>query len=910
MTAPILPQSRSPVRPRPSMGPPARPGEVYDAASAMQEAENSDGLDRAYDEEFAPVIRALNEIRHQRGQIGIVQPSSGVPVENTLTIEDIRRTGGGSGYGFASRRAIGRDDVARQILAEVAREQARDPRALKGIATNLDAFMAPRYERDKVKRAEASEVLARSPGGFKAGVAGFAGGTVQSLNDMDNVPWLLVGGWGKTVAKRVLTEGLANMAPELIHSPKVDEYLGKLGETRTFGDKARNAGYAFAGGAVLRGGFESLPYVGKGAGKALDLSRSGFERVVTANWDRLPEGLRTRWAARATLVEPGGQERLLADIAQEVIGKQHISETEAAALTVLRREADVAASNPYEANGAGQREHGWQINSRLRGVPAAAKATGTFDMGRFMGRNRAAESGGNDVAAATTSSAYGRYQFLKSTWLGSYKQTFGSTGESDAAILAKRADGAVQDKVMQTFTAGNVRALRAAQVPVDDGTVYLAHFLGSRDAVRVLRAAGDTPVHELVSAASIRANRTVFARAGSASELVSWARGKMQQDGGGSVPARAGAGGDDAIDAELASLAEERALLAEKRAMLAAEEGRAGDGPDMDFEPAPQLRRDLFGSDIEWRIAQSRAEADELGLTAPLFGKREAWAEARDTLMAAKAGEVRGALSHPEIGAIDVKWGDAKGGLAHIAAKHPEVMDDLPAIIDAMEVTSRSKNRIRMESPDHQAVVRLDYDGEAQQWLLTAFEVKKGKVPPAAEDGGAASGARDRSPSAGTVGDIGASGSIAKVPDDLRAALTPYPPPSMGRGESGFYTFQDGQGRTISWHPGDGVANGAAPKRTGVSADDVREWLGRPRQDVADPRMGDSQLAAFDDPAGAAVTAQVEGLAHDVRAAIEAGDLDGLAFAAIEGREATVAAEVLAKLDADDAALKALRGCL
>lgn len=48
--------------------------------------------------------------------------------------------------------------------------------------------------------------------------------------------------------------------------------------------------------------------------------------------------------------------------------------------------------------------------------------TGRFDVDSYMAANRSAESSGDDGATATTSSAVGRYQFLKGTWLEYYKK--------------------------------------------------------------------------------------------------------------------------------------------------------------------------------------------------------------------------------------------------------------------------------------------------------------------------------------------------------------------------------------------------------------------------------------------------------------------------------------------------------
>jgi hypothetical protein len=97
-----------------------------------------------------------------------------------------------------------------------------------------------------------------------------------------------------------------------------------------------------------------------------------------------------------------------------------------------------------------------------------------------------------------------------------------------------------------------------------------------------------------------------------------------------------------------------------------------------------------------------------------------------------KSGEAIGALHHPDIGDIDLVWGEEGTGasdgygVAKLAKWHPEVLDNLQAILSEMKVTTRSKNRVNLESADHRAAVRLTWDSRAKHWLLTAFQKKEG----------------------------------------------------------------------------------------------------------------------------------------------------------------------------------------
>lgn len=104
--------------------------------------------------------------------------------------------------------------------------------------------------------------------------------------------------------------------------------------------------------------------------------------------------------------------------------------------------------------------------------------------------------------------------------------------------------------------------------------------------------------------------------------------------------------------------------------------------------------------------------------------------EAIAFLLQKKEGEATGALHHKDIGDIDLVWGEEGTGksdgfgLAKLVKYHPEVLDNLQEILDDMHVTQRSENRVRLESDTHQAAVRLTWDNQKKNWLLTAFEKK------------------------------------------------------------------------------------------------------------------------------------------------------------------------------------------
>lgn len=120
-----------------------------------------------------------------------------------------------------------------------------------------------------------------------------------------------------------------------------------------------------------------------------------------------------------------------------------------------------------------------------------------------------------------------------------------------------------------------------------------------------------------------------------------------------------------------------------------------------------------------------------IGVFGPIYTQFKNKAkEAIAFLLQKKDGEAVGALHHKDIGNIDLVWGkEGTGksdgfGLAKLAKFHPEVLDNLQEILDSMVIVKRTANRVQLESKTHQASVRLTWDNEKKNWLLTAFEKK------------------------------------------------------------------------------------------------------------------------------------------------------------------------------------------
>jgi hypothetical protein len=145
-----------------------------------------------------------------------------------------------------------------------------------------------------------------------------------------------------------------------------------------------------------------------------------------------------------------------------------------------------------------------------------------------------AESGGNRFAKNPNSSATGPFQFITSTWqnLAKRRPDLGLTPDG-------RTDPEQANRAMRAFTEENAAALQSAGIPIDGGSLYAAHFLGSGGAKNVLTADPNASVASIVGQKVVNANP--FLANMSVGQFKQWA-------------ARKGGGGNRGQGTQVASL--------------------------------------------------------------------------------------------------------------------------------------------------------------------------------------------------------------------------------------------------------------------------------------------------------------------------------------------------------------------
>ena len=155
------------------------------------------------------------------------------------------------------------------------------------------------------------------------------------------------------------------------------------------------------------------------------------------------------------------------------------------------------------------------------------------DINRAVAKIIQNESGGNPNIPNKYSTAKGLGQFIDSTWLTMVKRYRPdiAAGKSNAQIIALKTNAPLAREMTTRYVEENARALRSAGMPVTDGNLYLAHFLGAGGAVKLLSAQDKSqPVVNLVGQKVVDANR--FIQGKSVQWVIDWTARKMGQQGG------------------------------------------------------------------------------------------------------------------------------------------------------------------------------------------------------------------------------------------------------------------------------------------------------------------------------------------------------------------------------------------
>jgi hypothetical protein len=426
------------------------------------------------------------------------------------------------------------------IWAEVDRAR-RDGKSFAGIAASKEEYDGSIFAGLKQNRARNKDIAAREDGW----TAGVVGGMAGALSDPVNAGGMFIGGPATGLGRQIIIGGLTNMGLEIATLPGANKELALLGDSETTGQQVSNVLLAGALGVAF-------PAAIKVGGKSIDLGLKGAKivggRIVDAAGNIIPMEQRIAKALGKSNIDQVS-DRDIAEIFAQAIPSEYRTPAQADALTMLERQGQIKAANPFRDTYADIDAHLKRADEALSRVstgivrgraPAAAAPITPGNFSSIKAAIRGPESGGNDMATnALGSSASGRYQFVEGTFKGLYNRVYG--GGADAAWASnRRFDVGVQEKLMDRLLADNSAVLQRQGVPVNDGNLYVMHVLGSGDGPGLLRADPNADVAAVLrannprlGAAIVRQNPSYFGGGKTVGQALSIIRGKV------------GGGGDD-----------------------------------------------------------------------------------------------------------------------------------------------------------------------------------------------------------------------------------------------------------------------------------------------------------------------------------------------------------------------------
>lgn len=117
------------------------------------------------------------------------------------------------------------------------------------------------------------------------------------------------------------------------------------------------------------------------------------------------------------------------------------------------------------------------------------------------------ESGDRPYVKASTSTASGLYQFIRSTWLGEGGQ-WGSDMSQAFGGLKPSVDE--QLSRAKAFTAKNAAYLRGKGIPINKASLYASHFFGPVTAAQVIGADVNARADHIAGPAATKANPSIL----------------------------------------------------------------------------------------------------------------------------------------------------------------------------------------------------------------------------------------------------------------------------------------------------------------------------------------------------------------------------------------------------------------
>lgn len=734
-------------------------------------------------------------------------------------------------------------DQRRKTQPDFAMDIAKDP-----------ADLEARFQKQDVANRETARIIQSRESGFVQKAIGLGADLYETgidpvlKGDPATIATYAFGGVGGTAARRVVAQMAAGGIATALSQPFAARNRAQVGETLTAGEAATNIATGAAFGGVLQGvGEVAAPLLRKAVGAA---------KLAASARAAVPDGART----------PG----------------------EMNALRAMDREADVAATSPFRP-GAGTDAHVDRVNRTATAMANGARIpindpprTPALDLTDYLNRMAVKESGGKWDIQAKGSSAYGLYQLTRGTFLHYARELPGNRGLGDDAVWGRRVNPAMQEAVMNRLVVDQRRALARGGVPETYGNLYLMHFAGEGDGMRILKAKPGTPIEQAMSEGAIRANP--FLKGKTTGEVVAWAHHAMNdpradlptvrrdlfpEDDGGDVEWAAAQREADAAEADFARTRAERAdaeapswAVADEDVAFEPSRSRTDDSQPVAFEDDP-----IPGFDDDGYMSPPR-DADPFGDIsdeAEWRGPREAASDDAPIVAAARREGQPVAATMTEVEARDLE----RQGLGPASELTFQPREGEPGVSVRNEDGHFATAVYRDETGAARGVVRMPTSAEGREMLSGVSSY----VHPDHRRQGIATRLYD------SLRDEGYDVDALSGTDDL----TP-----------------DGAAFV--------TARRASAAETRAMVDRHLDAVGTESLRAAEPAEAPPPMQGYDRMGDAGIETQIGSMEHDLRMAVEADPNLTVQLDEHDGPQRL--ADVLAELDADDAAVAAARACL
>lgn len=462
-----------------------------------------------------------------------------------------------------------------RIWAEIQRRrQAGNPKFLPDVGKDRDDFVARLDAKARTATEQAGQMSEHAS--FLGDVGGLVGGITGTFTDPPNLAALLLGaGPAKTIVGTALREAGVNAGFTAATLPGIAQRRSEIGAPMTASEALEDVG----GAAVLGFGVAGAIHAGGHLvthfrGKPIEALTDGELAVASHDIPNATPDVHSAGATLAAKTEvdtanphadtPQGQSAHYAALsdAQHALTADDFSTIPSAPpppADVTQRLATFT-----EPAGEGQRaqiaalQH--DIDATLKPQPetpsASApagqppRAAAPSDARPIEQKIAMHESGGDPTATnpGKGQTASGLGGITNPTWLGLWKKYVGAEGMTDAQILAKKADAAMQRQMLGYAVQEDRSAVRAAGLPETDANTFAIHFLGTRDGTNLLRADPLTPVSDFLPRKVIAANKSIL-EGRTAGDVRAWAAKAMGEQP--EVPApRMVAVGEEIADGE------------------------------------------------------------------------------------------------------------------------------------------------------------------------------------------------------------------------------------------------------------------------------------------------------------------------------------------------------------------------